>query len=227
MYGERERTQSYFLYMWIHRYIQRDLICGMTYSFICIFVVHVFICVPWWSMYAFTYMVRCIVHLMMCVTELFHTCNNESCTCVRWHQYAHKVLQCDVEINGYSFLFLYYVEPAPTHEYALYFPHTYACVYNERSHVFSWCMRSFVGQDCSCIHSYVWHDSFVITEFMCVTGLFHTFDWIIQILGPDTHINYYSVIYSSIIHLRFIIMLNPYPRAWIWIIFPPYLYMCI
>jgi len=56
---------------------------------------------------------------------------------------------------------------------------------------------------------------------------FHTCDWIIQILGPDTHIEYYSVIYSLInIHVRFFIMLNPYPRAWIWIMFSPYLYIC-
>ena len=145
MYLEGERTQYYLLDIWyvcrertytilfiiyVHTqvYLERDRVCDMTHSFICILVMHAFMCVPWWFMYAFIVM--------------------------GWYIYYYRI------------------------------------------HV--------------------------------VKGLFHTCDWIIQILGSYTHIKYYSVIYSSIhIHLRFFIMLNPYPRAWIWIIFSPYLYTCI
>jgi len=90
-------------------------------------------------------------------------------------------------------------------------------------------MFSFVCHDGSCMHSYVWYDTFMVVACMCVTGLFHTCDWIIQILGPDTRIEYYSVIYSLInIHVRFFIMLNPsHTHAHEYALFFLYTYTCV
>ena len=68
MYVEGERTQSYLLdiwyvcrermytilfiiYVYTQIYLERDWVCDMTHSFICILVMHAFICVPWWFMY--------------------------------------------------------------------------------------------------------------------------------------------------------------------------------
>jgi len=86
MYVEGEGTQSYLLDIWyvcrertytilfiiyMHTqvYLERDWICGMTHSFICIFVMYAFICVPWWFMYA--------------------------CICMVWYIYGYRIHVCD------------------------------------------------------------------------------------------------------------------------------------
>jgi len=88
-------------------------ISGMTYSFIRILVTHACICVPWWFVYAFISMVRCIPYLMHVCDRTLVYMWHESCTCVRWPRYAHKVLQCYNFIDAYSCTFLYYFEPIP------------------------------------------------------------------------------------------------------------------
>ena len=134
---ERERTQSYLLYMCIHRYIQRDLICGMTYSFICIFVVHAFICVPWWSMYTFMYMVSAMmVHLCIHIHGKMHF-SSHSC-----------VLQTSI------------IRAA-----LLFFPHTYICVYRETSYKSE--IMTYYTQTHSYVQKKwnLWHDTFIYLYF--------------------------------------------------------------
>jgi len=161
-------------------------------------VMHAFICVPWWFMYAFICMSRCIYDLMhVCDRTLAHTWQGIT---VRWPRYAHRVLQCDIFIDAYSFLFLYYVEPAPIDECALYFPHTWVSLYHERTYIFVimyiytytctsrerwnlWPVTFIHMYFCgACIHTFdmmghiylhVFGRDASVSSFLCAIGLYH------------------------------------------------------
>ena len=108
MYVERERTQSYLLDIW---YVCRKRMYRLERE--CTEYMHSYTCQD-------TFIISC-----MCVTGLLHTCDNESCTCVRWPRYAHRVLQRYIFIDGYSFLFRRISISFPS----LFRTHTHVCLY--------------------------------------------------------------------------------------------------
>ena len=121
----------------------------------------------------------------------------------------------------YTILFIIYIHTQ------VYLERNWICGMTHSSYVFLWCMHSFVCHDGSCMHLYACQDAFMISC-MCVTGLLHTRDKESLSDDPDTHIEYYSVIYSSMhIHFCFFIMLNPHPLMNVHYIFPipEYLYI--
>jgi len=144
VYVEGERTQSYLLDIWyecrertytilfiicIHTqvYLERNWICDMTHSsYVFLWCMHSFVCHDSSCMHLYAckdaFMISC-----MCVTGLLHTCDHESCTCVRWPRYAHRVLQCDIFnifisvflLNQHPLMNVYYIFPIPVYLYTM------------------------------------------------------------------------------------------------------------
>ena len=126
---------------------------------------------------------------------LSHSCGDRTLSCMWLNhsnsglRYAHKVLQCDLFIDKYSFTFLYNVEPIPmlnpyscwthihVHEFGFYFPHTYTFVYRERSYTsaimtYYTHTYSYLEKDGICDMTHWFICIFVTRVFICVAWSF-------------------------------------------------------